>query len=254
MDGSKAGDAERPVKVHGRWTVAATSPSWSLVARLATTEAGDWVVPRDGVTVLLGWTASELRAMTASALLHPDDRDRLDALIDEGRAEPGRFVPVDVRLLARDSRYWRTRWHLTVAPDGGAELHGIDALGPEPGRGPVVATWRWNVTADIVSWSPELLDIFALDVGPPASVASFLATVHEDDRQHVARGLRLAVLHDDSFQYTFRCPTKDGRDHWFHAVGRCTVDAAGSRHVAGLVKFLNPPAPRASADKVIGCG
>ena len=254
MNGSGATDGERPVQVHGRWTVAATSPTWSLAATLSASPQGDWLLPGDNVTMLLGWTPAELQAITGSDLLHPDDRDRLEGIVTNAANRPGHFVPVEVRILARDSRYWRSRWHLTFALGGPCELHGIDFVGPDPGRGPLVATWRWHVETDVVSWSPELLDLFDLNVGPPASVGSFLATVHEDDRHHVARHLRLAVLHDDSFQYTFRCPTSEGRDLWFHAVGRCCVDADGAREVAGLVKYLNPPSTPATAERIIGCG
>ncbi len=254
MNGSGATDGERPVHVHGRWTVPASSPGWSLDATLAGSPEGEWLLAGDGVIMLLGWTPSELRAITASDLLHPDDRDRLGDIAAGAATQPGRFVPVEVRILARDSRYWRTRWHMIAAPDGRCELHGIDYVGPDPGRGPVVATWCWHVESDVVSWSPELLDIFALHVGPPASVSSFLATVHEDDRPHVARHLRLAVQHGDSFQYTFRCPMTDERELWFHAVGRCCVDADGSRQVGGLVKYLNPPSSSATAEQIIGCG
>ena len=253
MNGTGATDGERPVQVHGRWTVPATSPVWSLDATLSASAHGDWLLVGDGVVALLGWTPAELGAITASDLLHPDDRDRLAGIVADAATRPGQFVPVEVRILARDSRYWRSRWHLTATTDGRWELHGIDYVGPDPGRGPVVATWCWHVESDVVYWSPELLDIFALDVGPPASVDSFLATVHEDDRPHVARHLRLAVLDGDSFQYTFRCPTGDGHDLWFHAVGRCCVDAEGSRQVGGLVKYLNPPSS-ATADQIIGCG
>ena len=256
MDGSGGTDRDRPVVVHGRWTMPAPHPRPSLEATLST--AGDgWVLHHGGPesATLLGWTTAELRAVSADNLLHPDDRDRLDEVAAGVAGRSDAFVPLDLRILARDSRYWWTLWHLALTADGSAELHGTDVLGPDrdPARAPLVATWRWNVETDAVSWSPELLDIFAMHVGPPASFASFLATVHDDDRAHVERHLRRAVRDGDPFRYTFRCPTEGTRDRVFHAVGRCGVDGAGSRQVIGLVKYLNPPSSGAT-QPVIGCG
>jgi PAS domain-containing protein len=201
---------------------------------------------------LLGWTVDELHAICAHDVVHPDDRHLLDEGCLAASARTCRFVPLELRFLARDSRYWWTRWHLTVTPDATGEARGVDYLRPAEWGSPV-ATWRWNVDRDMVSWSPELLDMFALRLGPPASLASFLAAVHADDRHSVARRLRVAVVDGQPFGYTFRCPTGDARDDWFYAAGRCSRDIDGTRVVAGLVKHLNPRS-RPSTDPAIGCG
>jgi PAS domain-containing protein len=250
---TEAGDG-RLVRVFGRLTMAASQHHWSPRATLTRSAAGDWWRLRcdttQGDTSLLGWTAAELHLVPGEDFLHPDDRDELDAL--RCGACTGRFIPVELRILARDSRYWWTRWHLVVGPGGSCEATGLDYIRPAGAASPV-ATWRWNVDRDIVSWSPELLDMFDLRWGPPASLASFLASVHEDDRASVAGRLRLAVIDGEPFGYTFRCPTDGAYERWFCACGRCYSKLDGTRVVGGMVKYLNPPPSRGAAT-VIGSG
>jgi PAS domain-containing protein len=234
--------------------MAASRHRWSPRASLSCGGPDDWWRLRCDVTqgdsTLLGWTAAELHLVPGDDLVHPDDRDLLDEL--RGGPCTGRFIPVELRILARDSRYWWTRWHLIVAPDEVCQATGVDYLLPAGAAAPV-ATWRWNVDHDIVSWSPELLDMFDLRWGPPVSLEAFLASVHEDDRASVAGRLRVAVIDGEPFGYTFRCPTGGVYERWFCAAGRCCRTPDGTRVVGGLVKYLNPPeAPVAGA--VIGSG
>jgi hypothetical protein len=104
-----------------------------------------------------------------------------------------------------------------------------------------------------VSWSPELLDMFAMRVGPPASYAAFLAVILADDRDGFARLVDRALLEGRPFAATFRCPAPGEHDLWFHVTGCRDGNGPGPRRMAGLVKYLNPPRtwPRCSP---IGCG
>jgi hypothetical protein len=252
-----AGDDGRPLQVHGRWTVSATVRRWSPAATLFSSSEGAWSlrsVLGDGGDLVLGWTALELAGICAEDLLHPDDRDLLEDVVDNAGVATGDFVPLELRLLARDSRYWWTRWHLTVGTDASCAAHGVEYLRPDRERGCPMATWRWFVDTDVVLWSPELLDMFALRVGPPPSYSSFLATIDPDDRGRVAGRLSQAVEDRQPFRYTFRCPTGGSAERWFHTAGRCEVAADGTRQVAGLVKYLNPPSTWPPAERTIGCG
>jgi PAS domain-containing protein len=255
-EGVGDGGEERPVRVHGYWTMPATGERWSPEATLRRSAWADSVDLRfdvaHGDDMLLGWTAAELRGIRAHDVVHPDDRDLLDVACLATPAGFCRFVPLELRFLARDSRYWWTRWQLNIAPDDAGGLDGVDYL-RSAGWGSPVATWCWNVDRDVVSWSPELFDMFGLEMGPPASLASFLAAVHDDDRDSVAGHVGVAVDCGGPFRYTFRCPTGGGRDAWFHAAGRCHQRTDGTRVVAGLVKYMNPPSTP-PADPVIGCG
>jgi hypothetical protein len=177
--------------------------------------------------------------------VHPDDRD---ALVDLAAAaydrDPGRFCPVELRILARDRRYWWTRWYLSVAGEHpSVSASGVDLLGRHDGSGPAIGTWRWDADADVVVWSPELFDMFDLAVGPPVSYDEFLAVVHTDDRDDVDRWAKWSLVTGEPYVADFRAyGGGDGRDRWFHAVGR--FEPAGdrsNRQLCGIVKYLNPP-------------
>ena len=131
---------------------------------------------------------------------------------------------------------------------------GADYLGPSGELGPPVGLWSWDVEADIVSWTTELLDMFGLTVGPPTSYRAFLEAVLEDDRDDVARAIDVALVSGGRYVITFRCPTASSRDRWFHATGRRLPSIPGrSCQVGGMVKYLNPPAA-GPGPGVIGCG
>jgi len=208
----------------------------------------------DGVFRLGGWSGDELLGWSAAALrcapywewVHPDDQARLSGIAELvlSRGDGDRFWPVDLRLLGRDRRYWWTRWHLWTAPSHPPRVcaTGVDHLGRDGLGGPPMATWRWDVDDDIVVWSPELLDMFNLAVGPPASYAEFLRSVDDEDRDEVDRAVRWSLLSGDPYVADFRAASRRvGRDRWFHAAGR--VERASGRRscqLLGIVKDLNP--------------
>jgi PAS domain-containing protein len=225
---------------------------WSPQASLSEPVPGRWhLAVSAGSSGLLGWSPSDLTVIPALELLHPDDRDRLlDATAPIGRGRIP-FRPLELRLLARDSRYWWTRWHLGRRRDGSLQARGVEYLTPDHEPGPPIGTWHWDADRDVVSWSPELLDMFGLRIGPPASYAAFLSFILEEDRGSFDRHVELALHDGHPFVATFRCPTGGEHDLWFHATGcRC----AGGRRLAGVVKYLNPPPTWPTRSSPIGCG
>ena len=165
---------------------------------------GSVVVGRD----LLGWSSAALCCAPFSEWVHPDDRDQLmgatERLLDSG--DRGRFWPIELRLLGRDRQYWWTRWHLWAATSDPPTVcaAGVEHVGRDGLRGPPVGTWRWSIDDDQVVWSPELLDMFNLAVGPPSSYADFLSSVHDEDRGDVDRAVRWSLLSGDPYVTDFR--------------------------------------------------
>ena len=92
---------------------------------------------------LLGWSVAELAMISGRDLIHPDDRDALEPLVDRwrggGRQIP--FVPLTVRMLGRDQRYWWTAWRLWPSADGIGAV-GVHYLGPDSCVPPPVASVR----------------------------------------------------------------------------------------------------------------
>ena len=223
------------VSARARWAVIVAVGELDGVIRL-----GGW-----GGRELLGWSASELRSAPYWEWLHPDDRDLVaeaaELLLRSGGW--GRFWPVELRFLARDRRYWWTRWHLTATAERPVVCaEGVALVGDAGSQGPPVGTWGWNIDADTVVWSPELLDMFGFRVGPPASYQAFLASVDVEDRADVDRLVQACVVSGEPYITEFRAAHRDrGRERWFHAAGRVepTTDSR-HRHLLGVVKDLNP--------------
>ena len=227
----------RPATLRARWA------RWAVIAGVGDVDGvfrlADWSGD------LLGWTPSELRHAPYGEWVHPDDRDVLVEHAERVVTSTvgGRYWPVEVRLLGRDRHYWWTRWCLWSPLDPPmVTAVGVDYVGGDGELGPPVGTWRWNIGTDTVVWSAELLDMFALAVGPPASYQTFLATVNVEDRAEVDRAVRWSVLSGDPYVADFRAAHRErGRERWFHAAGR--VEAATGQQperLLGIVKDLNP--------------
>ena len=162
--------------------------------------------------------------------------------------------PIEVRILARDRRYWWTQWHLWLSTGGMLVCaSGVDYVGLDGVVGPPVGTWRWDIDTDTVVWSTELLDMFELGVGPPTSYQRFLDSVHVDDREDVERAVQWSVCSGEPFVADFRGVDDGDRDRWFHAAGRIESNASGSSgQLCGIVKYLNPEGNPDSRDAAPG--
>ena len=196
---------------------------------------------------LLGWSSGELRCAPYVEWVHPDDRDALVESADRVAAiTDRRFWPIEVRIVARDRRYWWTQWHLWMSTVRCVVCaSGVDYVGPDGVVGPPVGTWRWDIDTDTVVWSTELLDMFGLGVGPPTSYERFLDSVHDEDRDDVERAVQWSVCSGEPFVADFRGVDDGERDRWFHAAGRIERQASGaSRQLCGIVKYLNPDGNR----------
>ena len=242
-----------PMRIDGRLTVVGVEREWSPQATLAA-RSGGWRLALVGASAgVLGWSAADLAVVPALELLHPDDRD---VLVDAAEHRGGRrlpFRPLELRVLARDSRYWWTRWQVGAGPHGSV-ARGVEYLSPDVEHGPPVGTWHWDADRDIVSWSTEVLDMFDMRVGPPVSYAAFLSFVLDDDREGFARHVDSALAEGRPFVSTFRCSAGEDHDLWFHATGCRSVAGPGRRRLAGLVKYLNPPQGWPVRSSTIGFG
>jgi len=92
-----------------------------------------------------------------------------------------------------------------------------------------VGSWDWDVPAAVVSWSDQFYAIAGLhrDSFTP-TVESFLALVHEGDRDRVAALIDAALEHLSTLDYEARLVRPDGTVRVVHALGECAVDGAGA--------------------------
>jgi PAS domain S-box-containing protein len=123
---------------------------------------------------------------------------------------------------------------VTVRRKAEHELRRSQEMIAEAQRLARLGSWEWNVGKDQVTWSDELFRIYALDPARHVpSYASFLATVHPEDREHTSTVLRLAIENVSAFVYDHRIVRPDGSVRMLHTRGEVVPGRDG--RVARLV-------------------
>jgi PAS domain S-box-containing protein len=91
-----------------------------------------------------------------------------------------------------------------------------------------LGSWEWEVAADRMTWSEELTRIHGLPAdGAPTDYASFLETVHLDDRARVARTIETAATERRPWSLDHRIVRPDGELRMIHARGEVMLDHDG---------------------------
>ena len=97
-----------------------------------------------------------------------------------------------------------------------------------------IGSWVWDVGADQVIWSDELYRLYGIE---PQSVdltyESFLAGVHQDDRERVASAVTRAYEERAPFALEYRAVLPDGSSRWLHSRGRPATGDGDSQRMLG---------------------
>jgi diguanylate cyclase (GGDEF)-like protein/PAS domain S-box-containing protein len=87
-------------------------------------------------------------------------------------------------------------------------------------------SWKWDMRADVVTWSDELCRIFGIEpADAPSTFNAFLDLVHPDDRQLALTNVQNASDTLDSYDNVYRIVLPGGDVRWLHARGRVVADA-----------------------------
>lgn len=91
-----------------------------------------------------------------------------------------------------------------------------------------LGTWDWNLATDLINWNPRQFELFGIRPEDfRGTGAQALATIHPDDRPHVAAAILRAREEFESYEATFRVVHADGSVHWLFGLGRTLRDAMG---------------------------
>jgi diguanylate cyclase (GGDEF)-like protein len=92
-----------------------------------------------------------------------------------------------------------------------------------------IGTWEWDLVANRVAWSAELLRAFGFPPGAQLDYGTYRALLHPDDVRLVEETLTGAVRTAQPFSYTHRMYLADGvTPRVFECVGEVVTDAAGA--------------------------
>jgi len=215
-----------------------------------------WVFDLEGRTLyanpalraLFGAANIDLAGLTVSDTLDEVGRQQFSehlARLRTGRANAGE---VETRFVRRDgSAVWVTiNESLLHDADGAVSgvLHRITDASDrrrtvddltlnrrrlaEAQRIARIGSWEWDVEADEVWASPELLALYDLgDDSVPGSYADFLEMVHADDRASVDAAVQGGLHSAGTFVFVARVQRADGGWVWTRGRGVSQVDESG---------------------------
>jgi PAS domain S-box-containing protein len=91
-----------------------------------------------------------------------------------------------------------------------------------------IGSWNWDVGADRVTCSDELLRIFGIEQSQfEGTFARYLERVHPQDRERVQNNVRAALISREPWQSTERIVRSDGAVRLLRTMGGIWTDAAG---------------------------
>lgn len=92
-----------------------------------------------------------------------------------------------------------------------------------------IGLWRWDVTKDLVLWSPSTSRLFGVDESELArKVDDFLQMVHEEDREQCRLAIKRCLDSGTEYQDRYRIPQPDGQIVWVETIGSLTRDQEGN--------------------------
>ncbi len=185
--------------------------------------------------------------------IHPNDRGRITASIDEAVLNKGDFE-FEYKIVLPDGtvkfihsvghsftndagelEFIGTAIDLTERKKAEEELCRSEAYLAEGQRLSHTGSWAWDVTREEnVFWSEEHFRIFGQD--PSSADPCFKTAFNQilpEDRRHFRESVEAAVRNKTGFVVDFRILLPDGSMKYVHSVGHPTLDAAGN--VAELV-------------------
>ena len=84
-----------------------------------------------------------------------------------------------------------------------------------------IGTWAWDLSNDVLLWSPRTCELLGIPTDTSASYERFLELVHPDDRQKAADEISRALAADPpGYDSEYRVILRDGSARWLHAKGR----------------------------------
>jgi len=91
-----------------------------------------------------------------------------------------------------------------------------------------LGSWSWDVRTGVVTWSPQLYEIYGLKPGAfSGSVDDFLSRVHPDDRDHAAETVKMAFETGNGFRSHERIIRPDGAIRYLESYGEVVKDGEG---------------------------
>jgi two-component system cell cycle sensor histidine kinase/response regulator CckA len=95
--------------------------------------------------------------------------------------------------------------------------------------------WDWDMTSGQLAWSPELYQLFGLEVNTVATFDLWRAVLHPEDRQNAEALISDAIRDRVRLSSEYRAVLPTGEVRWIHALGDTVYGERGeARRMSGI--------------------
>ncbi len=143
----------------------------------------------------------------------PDDRIGT-ATLHAGTVDLLSESTLDAKLLVSSIRHEILRARFEAA------LNEVQAVAK-------IGSWEADLTANTVSWSPELYRLLGVSPETPVTDEDLIDRIHPDDRESTVHALRASVTNVAPFVVEHRVIGLDGTVRWLRARGRVELGERG---------------------------
>ncbi len=84
--------------------------------------------------------------------------------------------------------------------------------------------WDWDAGTDLLTWSPELFDLFGVDRTTAPTFAGWLELIHPDDRRSAMDAIDRALDERVPVEAEYRVLLPGGRERWIRTLGDALYD------------------------------
>ena len=165
--------------------------------------------------------------------VHPDDRERVSAVVREWVAHPDAPLEIAHRILHSDGGVRHVVSRARIEPDTSpfrasgvaidvterelalAALREANERSAIATRAAGIGIWEWDADSGVSRWDPQMFVLRGLEPRPTApSFDEMTNWVHPDDRAYVNDQIQSARVGDRSAYYEFRILRGDGQVRW----------------------------------------
>jgi PAS domain S-box-containing protein len=197
---------------------------------------------------LTGYEYDELRAMTYTQIVHPDDLAENMKQVEQLLVGKSDNFIIENRYVRKDGEIIWVRksvslvrhptgepaWIIALIEDITSRKEVEDKLEREKERlqlaleGGLLASWDRDFVNDSIVWDEKLYDLLGRDPhGPPVTGDTFFEYIHPEDRPRVLERVEKWLEEGDTFQDEFRVIREDEEIVWLGSSGRVYRDQTG---------------------------
>lgn len=196
---------------------------------------------------VLGFSDNELRQFPFLDLVHPDDRDYVERLMQEVmHSPPEREVRIDFECRSRckDGGFRWIHWlqkavggyiyivgqDITHIKQHEAELERREQQLSEAQKIGRMGHWYWVVDQDSMEWSDQIFTIFGVEKDSfSPTLDSINRLLLKRDFSRLYKGFQRALVTREDYDLEFRLRRPNGGIRYIRCEGRCKVDEKTGR-------------------------